>query len=43
MLDENYINRIIFDFGISEFMDSCGIGVLFNRYKEMGGSRGAVT
>ena len=32
MLDENYINRIIFDFGKTEFMDSSGIGVLLNRY-----------
>ena len=40
MLDENYINRIIFDFG---FMDSSGIGVLLNRYKQMAASRGTVT
>ena len=43
MLDENYINRIIFDFGKSEFMDSSGIGVLLNRYKQMAASRGTVT
>ena len=43
MLDENYINRIIFDFGKTEFMDSSGIGVLLNRYKQMAASRGTVT
>ena len=37
MLDENYINRIIFDFGKTEFMDS------LNRYKQMAASRGTVT
>ena len=41
MLDENYINRIIFDFGKTEFMDSSGI--LLNRYKQMAASRGTVT
>ena len=40
MLDENYINRIIFDFGKTEFMDSSGIGVLLHRYKQMAASRG---
>ena len=40
MLDENYINRIIFDFGKT---DSSGIGVLLNRYKQMAASRGTVT
>ena len=43
MLDENYINRIIFDFGKTEFMDSSGIGILLNRYKQMAASRGTVT
>ena len=43
MLAENYINRIIFDFGKTEFMDSSGIGVLLNRYKQMAASRGTVT
>ena len=43
MLDENYINRIIFDFGKTEFMDSSGIGILLNRYKQMAGSGGTVT
>ena len=42
-LDENYINRIIFDFGKTEFMDSSGIGILLNRYKQMAASRGTVT
>ena len=40
MLDENYINRIIFDFGKTEFMDSSGIGVLLNRYKQMAAAEG---
>ena len=35
LLAENYINRIIFDFSKTEFMDSSGIGVLLNRYKQM--------
>ena len=26
LLSENYINRIVFDFGRTEFMDSSGIG-----------------
>ena len=43
MLDENYINRIIFDFGKTEFMDSSGIGILLNRYKQMAASRGHVS
>lgn len=43
LLAENYINRIVFDFSRTEFMDSSGIGVLLNRYKQMEGSRGTVT
>lgn len=43
LLAENYINRIVFDFSKTEFMDSSGIGVLLNRYKQMEGSRGTVT
>ena len=43
LLAENYINRIVFDFSQTEFMDSSGIGVLLNRYKQMEGSRGTVT
>ena len=42
LLSENYITRIIFDFSQTEFMDSSGIGVLLNRYKQMAGSGGKV-
>ena len=37
LLSENYINKVIFDFSRTEFMDSSGIGVLVNRYKQMAG------
>ena len=43
LLAENYITRIVFDFTRTEFMDSSGIGVLLNRYKQMAGSGGQVT
>lgn len=43
LMEENYINRIVFDFSGTEFMDSSGIGILLNRYKQMAGSRGTVT
>ena len=42
LLDENYINRIVFDFTHTSFMDSSGIGVLLSRYKQMAASRGKV-
>lgn len=42
LLAENYINRIVFDFTHTSFMDSSGIGVLLNRYKQMAVSRGTV-
>lgn len=42
LLEENYINRIVFDFSHTSFMDSSGIGVLLNRYKQMASSRGQV-
>ena len=42
LLAENYITKIIFDFSRTEFMDSSGIGVLLNRYKQMAGSGGSV-
>lgn len=42
LLAENYIRRIVFDFSQTEFMDSSGIGVLLNRYKQMAGSGGTV-
>ena len=43
LLAENYINQIVFDFSETRFMDSSGIGILLNRYKQMkagGGSAG---
>ena len=42
LLSENYITKVVFDFTKTEFMDSSGIGVLLNRYKEMKASRGSV-
>ena len=41
LMSENYISRIIFDFTRTQFMDSSGIGILLNRYKQMksGGGR----
>ena len=42
LLAENYINRIVFDFTHTSFMDSSGIGVLLNRNKQMAASRGTV-
>lgn len=43
LLAENYINKIVFDFTKTEFMDSSGIGVLLNRYKQMVQNGGSVT
>lgn len=40
LLAENYINKLVFDFSRTEFMDSSGIGVLLSRYKQMEGSGG---
>ncbi|GHU61960.1 anti-sigma F factor antagonist [Clostridia bacterium] len=42
IMDETYINRIIFDFTHTHFMDSSGIGVLLGRYKRMMGIGGEV-
>ena len=42
LLSENYINRIVFDFSGTEFMDASGIGVLLNRYKQMAANGGRV-
>lgn len=39
---ENYINKVIFDFSRTEFMDSSGVGILLNRYKQMARSGGKV-
>ena len=35
LMAENYVSRIIFDFTRTRFMDSSGIVVLLNRYKQM--------
>lgn len=35
LFSENYIRRVVFDFSRTEFMDSSGIGILLNRYKQM--------
>lgn len=43
LLAENYVNRIVFDFSGTDFMDSSGIGVLLSRYKQMAGSGGSVS
>ena len=40
LLSENYISKVVFDFSRTEFMDSSGIGILLNRYKQMAGSGG---
>ena len=42
LLAENYITKIVFDFSGTVFMDSSGIGVLLNRYKQMERSGGKV-
>lgn len=42
LLSENYITKMIFDFSKTEFMDSSGIGILLNRYKQMERSGGKV-
>ena len=42
LLAENYITRLVFDFSKTVFMDSSGIGILLNRYKQMEGSGGKV-
>ena len=40
LLAENYITKIVFDFSKTQFMDSSGIGILLNRYKQMGSGGG---
>ncbi len=42
LMAENYVSRIIFDFSKTTFMDSSGIGVLLNRYKQMKAGGGSV-
>ena len=43
LFSENYISKVVFDFSRTEFMDSSGIGVILNRYKQMIQSGGKVT
>ena len=35
LMAENYITKIVFDFSQTTFMDSSGIGILLNRYKQV--------
>ena len=42
LMAENYISRVVFDFSKTEFMDSSGIGILINRYKQMAANGGKV-
>lgn len=42
LLSENYVKKVVFDFSKTDFMDSSGIGVLINRYKQMERSGGQV-
>ncbi len=42
LLAENYVSKIVFDFSKTVFMDSAGIGILLNRYKQMQRSGGSV-
>ncbi len=41
LLAENYVRRMVFDFSKTVFMDSTGIGILLNRYKQMQRSGGS--
>lgn len=43
LMAENYVSRIIFDFSRTMFMDSSGIGILLNRYKQIKASGGKVS
>ena len=43
LMAENYISGIIFDFTQTRFMDSSGIGILLNRYKEIHAGGGKVS
>ena len=42
LLSENYIQKIVFDFSMTNFMDSSGIGLILNRYKQMERSGGVI-
>lgn len=33
LIEKNHIKYVIFDFGMTDFMDSSGIGVIMGRYK----------
>lgn len=43
LMAENYISKIIFDFSGTAFMDSSGIGILLNRYKQLKSGGGTVS
>ena len=43
LMAENYISRIIIDFSRTTFMDSSGIGILLNRYKQIKSSGGSMS
>ena len=43
IMAEHYISKMVFDFSRTEFMDSSGIGVLLNRYKQMERNGGKIT
>ena len=43
LMAENYISKLIFDFSRTTFMDSSGIGILLNRYKQIKASGGTVS
>lgn len=42
LLAENYVSKLIFDFSRTTFMDSSGIGILLNRYKQIKAGGGSV-
>jgi stage II sporulation protein AA (anti-sigma F factor antagonist) len=33
LIEKNHVKHVIFDFGMTDFMDSSGIGVIMGRYK----------
>ena len=41
LMAENYITRLVFDFSDTRFMNSSGIGILLNRYKQVRSSGGS--
>ncbi len=43
LLVRENVENVVFDFEDTRFMDSSGIGILLNRYKQMAPSRGTVT